>query len=109
MTELIAFRAVQGLGAGGLMSLSMAITGDIVSPRERGKYQASSEPSSASRASPARARRAVRRPSLWRWSFYVNVPLGVVALIVLSTTLPNTQGRERPVIDYLGAASWRRT
>ena len=81
MMELIAFRAVQGLGAGGIMSLSMAITGDILSPRERGKYQAygMSVFSLASVAGPAIGGLFTQHLS-WRWCFYVNIPLGIIAL-----------------------------
>jgi EmrB/QacA subfamily drug resistance transporter len=104
MTELIAFRAVQGLGAGGLIVLTQAVIGDVVSPRERGKYQGlfGAVFGVASIAGPLLGGVIVQTVS-WRWIFYVNLPLGLVALAVLATTLPTVQGRERPVIDYLGA------
>jgi EmrB/QacA subfamily drug resistance transporter len=104
MTELIAFRAVQGLGAGGLIVLVQAVIGDVVPPRERGKYQGlfGAVFGVASIAGPLLGGIIVQAIS-WRWIFYVNLPLGAVALVVLGRTLPRTKGRSRPVIDYLGA------
>jgi EmrB/QacA subfamily drug resistance transporter len=104
MTELIAFRAIQGLGAGGLIVLIQATVGDIVSPRERGKYQGlfGAVFGVASVAGPLLGGIIVQAVS-WRWIFYVNLPLGIVALAVLRSTLPATQARGKPVIDYLGA------
>jgi EmrB/QacA subfamily drug resistance transporter len=104
MTELIAFRGVQGLGAGGLIVLTQAVIGDVVSPRERGKYQGlfGAVFGVASVAGPLLGGLIVQTVS-WRWIFYVNLPLGLVALAVLAAALPTGQGRERPVIDYLGA------
>jgi MFS family permease len=95
---------VQGLGAGGLIVLTQAIIGDVVSPRERGKYQGlfGAVFGVASVAGPLLGGVIVEAVS-WRWIFYVNLPLGLVALAVLAGALPSVQGRERPVIDYLGA------
>jgi EmrB/QacA subfamily drug resistance transporter len=104
MTELIAFRAVQGLGAGGLIVLAQSVVGDIVSPRERGRYQGlfGAVFGIASVAGPLLGGVIVQAVS-WRWIFYVNLPIGLVALAVLGATLPSTRGRERPAVDYLGA------
>ncbi|MFL6156468.1 MAG: MFS transporter, partial [Marmoricola sp.] len=104
MTTLIAFRAVQGLGAGGLIVLTQAVVGDIVPPRERGKYQGifGGVFGLASVAGPLIGGVIVESAS-WRWVFYVNLPIGLAALVVLAVTLPATQTKGRPVIDYLGA------
>ena len=104
MTALIAFRAVQGMGAGGLIVLTQATIGDIVSPRERGKYQGifGGVFGLASVAGPLLGGLIVEHTS-WRWVFYVNLPVGLVALVVLALTLPATAARAKPVIDYLGA------
>ena len=103
MTELIAFRAIQGLGAGGLIVLTQAVIGDIVPPRERGRYQGifGGVFGLASVAGPLLGGFIVEHWS-WHWIFYVNVPVGLLALVVLAITLPQTQGAGKPVIDYLG-------
>src|SRR4051812_6940286 len=102
--ELIGFRALQGLGAGGLMTLAMAIVADIVSPRERGRYQGYIQMVFvlASVAGPLHGGLFADHLS-WRWVFYVNLPIGAVALGVVSTTLEDTVSRARPRIDYGGA------
>ena len=104
MIELIAFRAVQGLGAGGLIVLVQASVGDIVPPRERGRYQGlfGAVFGFASVAGPLIGGLLVDHLS-WRWIFYVNLPVGALALVVISATLPEARGRTRPTIDYLGA------
>jgi EmrB/QacA subfamily drug resistance transporter len=105
MTELIAFRAIQGLGAGGLIVLVQASVGDIVSPRERGRYQGlfGAVFGLASVAGPLLGGVIVEHLS-WRWIFYVNLPIGLLALVVIATTLPAVASvRSRPAIDYLGA------
>jgi len=104
MTELIAFRAVQGLGAGGLIVLVQASVGDVVPPRERGRYQGlfGAVFGFASVMGPLLGGLIVDHLS-WQWIFYVNIPLGLAALVVLSATLPEVKTRSRPAIDYLGA------
>ncbi|HEX4109375.1 MAG TPA: DHA2 family efflux MFS transporter permease subunit [Solirubrobacteraceae bacterium] len=106
MTMLIAFRAVQGLGAGGLIVLVQATVGDIVPPRERGRYQGlfGAVFGVASIAGPVLGGVIVEHIS-WRWIFYVNLPVGLVALFVLGATLPSLGSRGRPSIDYLGSAT----
>jgi EmrB/QacA subfamily drug resistance transporter len=103
--ELIAFRALQGLGAGGLMTLAMAIVADIVSPRERGRYQGYIQMVFvvASVAGPLLGGLFVDHLS-WRWVFYVNVPIGAAALALTATSLHLPARRTDARIDYTGAA-----
>ncbi len=105
MTELIAFRAFQGLGAGGLMVGSQAIIGDIVSPRERGRYQGymGSVFALASVAGPLLGGFFVDNLS-WRWVFYINLPIGIVALFVTSAVMHLPKRRSPHRLDYLGTA-----
>lgn len=103
MGELIAFRAVQGLGAGGLMVGVMAIIGDLIPPRERGKYQGM--------MAGVMALAMIGGPLVggtitdnwgWRWTFYINLPLGAVALALVSAVLHLPKKRAKAGIDYLG-------
>ncbi|CQR64310.1 MDR family MFS transporter [Streptomyces leeuwenhoekii] len=103
MPELIAFRALQGLGGGGLMVLSMAIVGDLVSPRERGRYQGlfGAVFGATSVLGPLLGGLFTEHLS-WRWVFYINLPVGVVALAVIAAVLHIPHKATRHVIDYLG-------
>jgi EmrB/QacA subfamily drug resistance transporter len=103
MGQLIAFRAVQGIGGGGLMIGAQAIVGDVVSPRDRGRYQGifGAVFGVTSVLGPLLGGFFVDHLS-WRWVFYVNLPVGVVALAVTAVVLPNPPRRVSHVIDYLG-------
>ena len=104
MVELIAFRGIQGLGAGGLMALAMTIIADVVSPRERGRYQGYFGATFALSSIAGPLLGGVFTDDLsWRWIFYINVPIGIVALVVTSSVLKLPFRRQAHSIDYLGA------
>ena len=106
LDELIGFRALQGLGAGGLMTLAMAIVADIVPPRERGRYQGYIQMTFmlASIAGPLLGGLFTDHAS-WRWAFYVNLPIGIAALAVITKWLElGDSDHGRPKIDYPGGA-----
>jgi EmrB/QacA subfamily drug resistance transporter len=103
---MIAGRAVQGLGAGGLMSLALAVIGDVIPPRDRGKYQGM--------FAAVFGVSSVAGPLLggwftdqfgWEWIFLINIPIGLVALVVTSLALKLHHVRRQTSVDYLGAAT----
>jgi EmrB/QacA subfamily drug resistance transporter len=105
LTQLIVVRGIQGVGAGGLMTLAMAAVGDLVAPRERGRYQGyiMAAFAAATVLGPLVGGVLVDHAS-WRWVFYVNLPVGAAALLALSTTLPaGAPDRPQPRLDVTGA------
>ena len=110
MIQLIATRAIQGIGGGGLMALTFAIIGDVIPPRERGRYQGyfGAVWGLSSVGGPLLGGFFSDRTELlgitgWRWIFYINIPFGIVALIVTSATLHIPKIRREHKIDYQGA------
>ncbi|WP_083419667.1 MDR family MFS transporter [Pseudofrankia sp. BMG5.36] len=103
MGQLIAFRALQGLGGGGLIIGAQTIIGDVLSPRERGRYQGvfSGLFGFASVVGPLLGGLFVDHLN-WRWVFYINLPLGAIALIIVASALPSTRNRVKRSIDYVG-------
>lgn len=105
MNQLIVFRGIQGIGGGGLMTLALAIVGDVVPPRQRGKYQGY--------FSGVFAISSVAGPLLgglftdhlnWRWIFYINLPLGLLAMAAVATRLHLPVRKSPHKVDYLGAS-----
>ncbi len=105
MEELIAFRAIQGLGGGGLMALALATIGDVVPPRERPRYQGyiAATFGTSSVLGPVLGGFFADGPG-WPWIFFINLPIGLVALVVTSAALKMPHVRREHSIDYLGAA-----
>jgi EmrB/QacA subfamily drug resistance transporter len=112
MYMLAAFRAFQGLGAGGLFSLALAILGDLIAPRERARYQGYflAVFATSSVLGPVIGGFFAGQQSLlgiagWRWIFYINLPIGLIALLVVNRTLHLHQERRGHRIDWLGATA----
>lgn len=105
MTQLIAFRALQGLGAGALVPLGMTIIGDVYTLEERARMQAvfSGVWGLSSVVGPVVGGFITDQLS-WRWVFYINVPFGLAAAVIMQLALKEPKRRERPSIDYAGAA-----
>ncbi|MDE3203251.1 MAG: MFS transporter [Acidobacteriota bacterium] len=105
MYQLIAFRAVQGLGAGGLMTLAIAIVGDVIAPRERGRYQGYFGVIFAfsSVVGPLVGGFFVDQAS-WRWVFYINLPIGLAGLVLINRVLKLDHRARRARIDVAGSA-----
>jgi EmrB/QacA subfamily drug resistance transporter len=103
---MIAGRAVQGLGAGGLMSLALAVIGDVIPPRERGKYQGlfAAVFGVSSVAGPLLGGWFTDQLG-WEWIFFINIPIGTVALVVTSMALKLHHVHRQASVDYLGAAT----
>jgi EmrB/QacA subfamily drug resistance transporter len=106
MPQLIAFRALQGLGAGGLITTTIAVVGDIIPPRERGRYQGifGAVFGVSTIIGPLLGGFFVDNLS-WRWIFYVNLPVGAVALFVIGAVFHSRTARVEHSIDYVGAAT----
>jgi EmrB/QacA subfamily drug resistance transporter len=105
MTQLVIFRGVQGVGAGGLIPLAIAVVGAIIPPRDRGRYQGliGAVFGAASILGPAVGGFIVDNTT-WRWIFYVNVPVGAAALGVIAATMPRRAAHADRSIDWVGAA-----
>ncbi|NNN24541.1 MDR family MFS transporter [Pseudomonas nitroreducens] len=104
MTQLILLRALQGLGGGGLMVVAMAAIGDVIAPAERGRYQGlfGGVFGLATVVGPLVGGFLVEQLS-WRWIFYINLPLGLLALLVIGNAFKPHVARVKHVIDYFGA------
>src|SRR5215831_18920647 len=112
MYMLAAFRAFQGIGAGGLFSLALAIMGDLIAPRERARYQGyfMAVFATSSVLGPViggffAGQQSILGITGWRWIFYINVPIGLVALVVVNRTLHVHHERHDHRIDWVGATA----
>src|SRR2546421_108570 len=108
MTQLIIYRSIQGLGAGAMMPIAMAIIGDLFTPAERGKWQGL--------IVAVFGLASIVGPTLggwitdnwgWRWVFYVNMPVGIIAILTAGFVMPKLVTRRQHIIDYLGVVTLR--
>src|SRR5437016_4639187 len=104
MVQLIVFRAIEGIGGGGLIVITISVIGDLIPPRERGRYQGffGAVFGTATIVGPLVGGFLVDHLS-WRWIFYINLPTGILALAVIAAVLPSRSARRRHAIDYTGA------
>jgi len=104
MVQLIVFRALEGAGGGGLIVITIAVIGDLIPPRERGRYQGffGAVFGVATIVGPLVGGFFVDHLS-WRWIFYINLPTGILALAVIAAVLPSGSTRRQHAVDYLGA------
>jgi EmrB/QacA subfamily drug resistance transporter len=104
MMQLIVFRAIEGIGGGGLIVITISVIGDLIPPRERGRYQGffGAVFGTATIVGPLVGGFLVDQLS-WRWIFYINLPTGILAMAVIAAVLPSRSTRRRHAIDYAGA------
>jgi EmrB/QacA subfamily drug resistance transporter len=104
MLQLIVFRALEGAGGGGLIVITIAVIGDLIPPRERGRYQGffGAVFGVATIVGPLVGGFFVDHLS-WRWIFYINLPTGIIALAVIAAVLPSHSTRRQHAVDYVGA------
>jgi EmrB/QacA subfamily drug resistance transporter len=104
MLQLIVFRALEGVGGGGLIVITIAVIGDLIPPRERGRYQGffGAVFGVATIVGPLVGGFFVDHLS-WRWIFYINLPTGILALAVIAAVLPSGSTRRQHAVDYVGA------
>jgi len=104
MLQLIVFRALEGAGGGGLIVITIAVIGDLIPPRERGRYQGffGAVFGVATIVGPLVGGFFVDHLS-WRWIFYINLPTGILALAVIAAVLPSRSTRRQHAVDYVGA------